>query len=114
MLAGMTTKPSVPDVQAPNIAELLRALPASGLSTAAFVRAHGMAPWKLYNALRAQARRQSKGRKAAALIPVRVQDPAPKREASFELVLAGGHRVLVPEDFDAVALRRLLGTLSGC
>jgi hypothetical protein len=117
MLPRMTNaKPSDASAEAlaPSIEQLLKDLPASGLSTAAFARANGLPPWKLYNALQVQARRVAKGSKNTALIPVRVKNPAPRRESSFELVLAGGYRVLVPENFDATALRRLMGALAGC
>lgn len=104
------------DAQSPSIEQLLKDLATSGLSTAAFARAKGVRPWKLYNALRARNRGATKKPtpKRPALIPVRLQDQPPKRRPSFELVLAGGHRVLVPEDFDAAALRRLMGALAGC
>jgi hypothetical protein len=117
MLPGMTTS-QTPDTQsetrAPSIDEVLAELGRSGLSTAAFARARGLPPWKLYNALKARSRRAAKKAKSSALIPVRVKSPRRGPASPFELVLAGGHRLLVPEDFDADALRRLMGALAGC
>ena len=101
------------DAQAPRIEQLLKELPKSGLSTAAFARSRGVPPWKLYNALKIRERRAKKP-KSSALIPVRVKEPRPGPATSFELLLAGGHRVLVPANFDADALRRLMGALAGC
>ena len=108
------TNPKPSEARAPSIEQLLQELSASGLSTAAFARANGVPPWKLYNALRVQTRRVTKKPKSTALIPVRVKNSAPSPESSFEVVLAGGHRVVVPENFDADALRRLMGALAGC
>jgi len=117
MLPRMT-KPKTPDTSpeasASTTEQLLAELATSGLSTAAFARSRGMPPWKLYNALQVQARRGAKSAKRSALIPVRVKEPRRAGASPFELVLTGGHRLLVPEDFDADALRRLMGALAGC
>ncbi len=62
------------------------------------------------------------------LVPVRVVDPEPQRPKplpcsasvgpapAFEVLLANGHCIRVPGDFDAEALSRLLRTLEavGC
>ena len=117
MLPCMTnrkTPDTPPEARAPSTDQLLAELTASGLSTAAFARSRGLPPWKLYNALQVRARRAAKKSRGTALIPVRVKEPRPMRAMSFELLLAGGHRLLVPEDFDADALRRLMGALAGC
>jgi len=117
MLPGMTNPQpcdAQPEAPAPTTDQLLAELSASGLSTAAFARARGLPPWKLYNALGARARRAAKKPKRSALIPVRVKEPRRPHASPFELVLAGGHRLLVPENFDADALRRLMGALAGC
>ena len=112
------TNPKTPDTPAEARAlsteRLLAELTVSGLSTAAFARSRGLPPWKLYNALQVRARRAAKKSQSAALIPVRVKELRQMRAIPFELLLAGGHRLLVPEDFDADALRRLMGALAGC
>jgi len=117
MLPRMT-KPKTPDTSPETRAsvtdQLLAELATSDLSTAAFARSRGLPPWKLYNALGVQARRAAKKAKSSALIPVRVKEPRRTSASPFELVLAGGHRLLVPENFDADALRRLMGALAGC
>lgn len=102
------------DASAASIDQLLDELASSALSTAAFARSRGLPPWKLYNALGVQARRAAKKAKRSALIPVRVKEAHRAQASPLELVLAGGHRLLVPEDFDAEALRRLMGALAGC
>ena len=112
------TKSSTPDTppegRASSTDELLAELTASGLSTAAFARSRGLPPWKLYNALQVRARRAAKKSQSTAVIPVRVTEQRQLRSIPLELLLAGGHRLLVPEDFDADALRRLMGALAGC
>ena len=98
----------------PTIDQLLVELPSSGLSTAAFARSHGLPPWKLYNALQKRTRGLGGRTKKPTLIPVRVKNPRRESESAFELLLVGGHRVVIPEDFDPSALRRLMGALAGC
>lgn len=92
----------------------------SGQSAAAFARSKGLAPWKLYNAL---GRRSGKVRslraagraKRNALLPVHMIDaPSAKPPSAMELVLAGGHRLLIGADFDALTLRRLVEALAQC
>ena len=117
MLPCMTnpkTTETAPEACASSTAQLLSDLAASGLSTAAFARSRGIPPWRLYNALQVRARRAAKKSQRSALIPVRVKGPRRTHASPFELVLAGGHRLRVPEDFDADALRRLMGALAGC
>jgi hypothetical protein len=94
---------------------------ASGLSTAAFARAKGIPAWKLYGALHRRSgkrrARHSAERVAgpSAFVPVRVTVPgAPNSGARLELVLHGGHRLLIGADFDAQLLRRVLEALSPC
>jgi hypothetical protein len=102
----------------PDLPSLLNELAGSGQSTASFARAHGLPPWKLYQALRQQLRRserssRARGASGAELVPVRVAPPLAKA-APIELVTAGGLRLCVPPDFDEAHLRRLLGVLGGC
>ncbi len=100
----------------PSMDELLDELAKSDLSTAAFARQHGLPPWKLYGALetRSGRRRKRSRKKKVAVLPVRVKDAPLRGAAPMELLLAGGHRLLVPTDFDEQALRRLMGVLAGC
>jgi len=117
MLRRMTnpkTTDTPPEAFAASTDQLLAELSTSGLSTAAFARSRGIPPWKLYNALQVRARRAAKKRQSSALIPVRVKEARHAQASPFELMLAGGHRLLVPEDFDGDALRRLMGALAGC
>lgn len=99
---------------------LLREFDASGQSAASFARSRGIATWRLYHALqrrsgKPRARRSLQRAALPALIPVRVVDPRPASSpAPLELVLAGGHRLLIGSDFDAELLRRLLGALAQC
>ena len=105
------TKPQAEDPKA-RIERLLGEQPGSGMSTAAFARKHGLPPSKLYSAR--QARSQRKRTKRTELVPVRLQDVADERGAPLELALSGGHRLLIPGNFDEQALRRLMGVLAGC
>lgn len=94
--------------------QLLSDLAASKLSAAAFARKRGLPPWKLYNALAARASRRKNPARQSDLVPVVVQPQYPTHEAPLELQLSSGHRLLVPADFDELALRRLMGVLAGC
>mgnify|MGYP001243289222 CR=1 FL=1 len=47
-------------------------------------------------------------------LPVRIVAGTAEGSGAFEIVLGEPVRVRVPGDFDAAALRRLLGALSGC
>jgi len=117
MLSRMTKlkTPDTPtEASATTTEQLLTELATSGLSTAAFARSKGLPSWKLYNALQQRARRAAKNARSSALIPVRVKESHRAQASAFELVLAGGYRLLVPGDFDADALRRLMGALAGC
>jgi hypothetical protein len=84
------------------------------MSTAAFARKHGLPPWKLYNARQVSTSRKRKRAKRTELIQVSLPKVADERGASLELLLSGGHRLLIPGDFDEQALRRLMGVLAGC
>jgi hypothetical protein len=111
-----TLPQAAPPAGLPSIDQLLAELAISGMSTAAFAREHGVAPSKLYYALsvgtgRRRKRKQSKKR---ALLPVVVKDHRAPAAAPLELQLSGGHRLLVPANFDEQALRRLMGVLAGC
>ncbi len=94
----------------PDLAQLLVELDKSGMSTSAFAREHGLPAWKLYYALKARAKLRTP---KPAIIPVRVTN-ATDRSTPLELVLSGGHRLLVPTNFDESSLRRLMGVLAGC
>ena len=113
-----TSTPSSPS--SPDINSLLAEFDASGQSAAAFARSRGIASWKLYNALTRRSGRLRRQRHVTrsdqpALLPVRVVDAnPPKSPAPLELVLAGGHRLLIGADFDAELLRRVLGALAQC
>ena len=92
----------------------LRASAMRAFALAAFARARGIPNWKLCNALRKQSGLKLHQRKPPAFVPVVLAPTALTPTAPIELVLAGGHRLLVPDTFDADALRRLMGVLSGC
>jgi len=108
-------RPSSIDIQS-----LLAEFDASGQSAASFARSRGVATWRLHYALRRRSGKARKGRGALhaelpALLPVRVVDPKPASSpAPLELVLAGGHRLLIGADFDALTLRRVLEALAAC
>lgn len=102
----------------PDISALLDELARSGQSTASFARAHGLPPWKLYQALRlrqheSQRAVRARRRVESELVPVHVASSG-VTAAAIEIVTAGGLRLCVPPDFDAAHLRRLLGVLAGC
>ncbi|HZL99973.1 MAG TPA: hypothetical protein VFD43_06950 [Planctomycetota bacterium] len=110
-----TTSTAIPSPQ-PDIPALLDELAGSGQSTASFARAHGLPPWKLYQALRQRQRRSQRAsrarRKAGAdLVPVHVASTGPTT-APIELITTGGLRLVVPASFDEAHLRRLLGVLA--
>jgi hypothetical protein len=115
MSNSILSRPSPIDIQS-----LLAEFDASGQSAASFARSRGMAIWRLHYALRRRSGRPRRRRGALpaelpALLPVRVVDSKPASSpAPLELVLAGGHRLLIGADFDSVALRRLLGVLAPC
>lgn len=52
--------------------------------------------------------------KTPPLTFVEVAQPLPSGAAPFEIKLPSGSRIQVPRDFDADALRRLLGVLAAC
>lgn len=110
-----TTSTPTPSPQ-PDIAALLDELARSGQSTASFARAHGLPPWKLYQALRHRQRKahragRSRRKACADLVPVHVA-PSSAAAAPIELITAGGLRLVVPAAFDEAHLRRLLGVLA--
>jgi hypothetical protein len=112
---------SIPATSSPiDSRALLTEFDSSGLSAAAFARSKGLPSWRIYNALqkrsgKVRARRLAARAQSNALLPVHViearQSPQP---AAIELLLPGGHRVVIGADFDAVTLRRLLGALAQC
>ena len=99
---------------------LLVEFDSSGLSASAFARSKGMPAWKMYGALqrrsgKVRGRRNAARAQSNALLPVRVVDAKPTAQpAALELMIAGGHRVLIGADFDAQTLRRLVEALSPC
>jgi hypothetical protein len=115
MSDSIPSSPSPIDIQA-----LLVEFDCSGRSAAAFARSKGLPPWKLYNALRRRSgklrsRRAVARAERSALLPVHVVDAPPAQQpTAMELVLAGGHRLLIRSDFDALALRRLVEALAQC
>jgi len=115
MSTSIPSSPSSPDIKS-----LLPEFDASGQSVAAFARSHSIASWKLHYAL---SRRSGKLRRQLgstrsdqpALLAVRVVEAkSAKSPAPLELVLAGGHRLLISADFDAELLRRVVGALAQC
>lgn len=112
-MSNITASPT-PSPQ-PDISALLDELAGSNQSTASFARAHGLPPWKLYQALRQrqrQSQRVERTRVKGDLVPVYVAQAG--KAAAIELITAGGLRLCVPPDFDEAHLRRLLGVLVGC
>ena len=112
-----STSPGPPPI---DFNALVSKFDASGLSAAGFARSKGLASWRIYRALQKRSGKLSTRRLATraqsnALLPVHVVDarPAPKL-AAMEILLAGGHRALVGNDFDAPTLRRLLAALAQC
>jgi hypothetical protein len=106
-----------PDLRTPadgEMAELLRELEESGGNIAAFARARGLVPWKLYKAKRgAEAGpKQKRSSRRSSLVPVRVITE--RKIEPLELVLASGHRLRIPAAFDESSLRRLMGVLATC
>ena len=100
---------------------LLAEFDASGQSAAAFARLRGVAPWRIYHALnrrKGRTRRRPNPPVAArpTFVPVHVTpDAAPTRTVgTLEIELAGGHRLRIGPDFDAVLLRRVLAELAQC
>lgn len=99
---------------------LLSEFDVSGQSAASFARSRGLEPWRIYNALN---RRKGKTRRRSrslldkpTLLPVHVVPDArlARTAATLELELAGGHRLRIGADFDAVLLRRVVEALSPC
>jgi hypothetical protein len=64
---------------------------------------------------RTKARRRVGARaEEPALLPVRVVEDATSGSAPLELILAGGYRLRIGGDFDAMLLRKLLEVLAPC
>ena len=119
MLPGMSNTQEVEGPRTPTndeLPELLKELEASGESVSGFARERGLSPWKLYEARRdGQGRPRSKRAPRADLVPVRVVDENDVQAAMpLELVLSGGHRLVIPPEFDETTLRRLMGVLASC
>ena len=77
-------------------------------------RRHAVSPWRLYQAKQRIARRKLAELRESRPELARVHVVTDQSSSPLELVVAGGHRVLLRSDFDEVALRRLLGVLSVC
>ena len=88
--------------------EALRAQESSGQSVAAFARAEGIPPSRMY---------WWRSRLSSEVSFVEVERPpkagVSKAESSLEVVTASGHVVRVTRNFDALTLRRLLDVLEG-
>ena len=114
-LARMSNSTS-PSLSPIDVQSLLAEFDRSGQRPAAFARSKGLPPWKIYGALqRRSGKRRVRGAReqSNALLPVHVVSDQPGRSgAPLELVLAGGHRVLLGPDFDAPTLQRLLAALA--
>jgi hypothetical protein len=115
MSSSISPRPSPIDFNA-----LLVEFDTSGQSAAAFARSKGLPSWRIYNALqkrsgKVRARRRAARAQSNALLPVHIVDAKPATQpAAMELLLAGGHRLLIGSDFDVPTLRRLLGALAQC
>ena len=102
----------------PDAKRVLAALDASGMSTAAFARRHGLNPARLH---RWRARLQPP-QPAPDFLPVHVATAAQtvaaartaaRATADIELLIGDGVRVRVPRDFCGETLMRLLDVLGG-
>lgn len=91
---------------------------ASGLSLAEYGRQRGLDERRLSRWKRRLEESAGVGRQMAAgtpeFLPVRVVGVARTFTPAFEVELGDPVRVRVPSEFDAAALRRLLGVLEGC
>ena len=99
------------------IPSLLEALAASGGSTAAFAREHGLAPWKLYKAQRvagASPRRRRRRKAPPEFLPITIVEDRAPSSGPLELMLGSGYRLLIPSGFDETTLRRVMGVLASC
>jgi hypothetical protein len=102
----------------------LKSWRASGQTIAQFARDRGLDPWRLYSwrkkidpasatlsAARVDEIASDSAR--ASFLPVRLTTPVPQPQTfsggSFEVLMGNGRSVRVPTDFDAMALRQLLG-----
>jgi hypothetical protein len=117
----MTNEPTERPRRTPTddeIPALLEALAASGGTTAAFAREHGLTPWKLYKAQRMAAgagpRRRRRRKAELDLVRVQVVEERPTLSSPLELVLDSGHRLLIPLGFDETTLRHVMGVLASC
>jgi hypothetical protein len=112
--------PTTPPRRTPSddeVPSLLEALGASGGSTAAFAREHGLTPWKLYKAQRvagANPQRRRRGKAAPEFVPVTIVEERAPPPGPLELVLGSGYRLLIPSGFDETTLRRVVGILVSC
>ena len=106
----LPSRPSPTDIQS-----LLAEFDASGQSAAAFARSRGIRTWRLYHALNRRSGKLRRRERKAAFVPVKVIDAlAVSSPSSLELLLAGGHRLRIGTDFDAVLLRRVVEALGTC
>jgi transposase-like protein len=88
---------------------VLHALRESGTSLAAFARKHGVSRARLM-----RWRKRLKGAEVPRFHPVKmVSATASSPGAAIELVLAGGHRVVLRRGFDGALFREILHVLDG-
>ncbi len=110
------TNPEAPAPGRPSRAELLALIEKqkqSGKSIAAFARAHGVEPWRLYQATRSRKPRRTPA-PAPAPSPEFVEVKAAASATDLELVIRETTRIRIPTGFDEVTLRRLLGVFASC
>jgi hypothetical protein len=91
--------------------ELVKEFEASGLSRRQFCTERGLSPATLD--LYRKRRRLAEGGVApkAGLVRVKVSAAPARRSSGLELLLSGGLRVEVGEDFDEQTLKRLLSAI---
>jgi hypothetical protein len=98
------------------VRQLVSAFQASGLRAREFCHRHGLALSTLRRNLQRQRQAQGQPETGVRFVAVKVngppEPPAPEAAlAALEVKLAGGRRIGVAPDFDAVTLGRLVRTL---
>ncbi len=98
--------------------QLVEGWPRSGLTQQGYCDRHGISLGSLRRWRQIFGEQHDGGRTGSVvkpapvhLIPVKLTDAAQAREAPLMLVLTDGLRIEIPCDFDAPALKRLLGVL---
>ena len=74
----------------------------------------GLPEWKLQWWRRRLAKSKPARRSDRAFVPVRVVDAARRDSPPLKLVTRSGIRILVPDNFDAEHLKRVLKALGSC